>query len=129
MRIKESNLKAIEVLKEQKHFHHGIRSSPIRALLFGRFGFDVWKMPVCEKCEGYAFWHLGGTASCPKCGHITPNPLTVEQFYEEGHHVDRTVNPGAPYIAERRVCNATATVFGGEADLQDQNKKIIIARS
>jgi len=129
--IQQSNLKAWERLKDIKHFKHAMSSNPVRRLLYDRFGFDVWKLPICERCEGYAFWDKGGVGTCPKCGHTTKKPLTVQQFYEEGHHVDRRVQRDAPFIVDREVVTKrdVATVYAGEAGLPDAHRKIIIARS
>jgi hypothetical protein len=136
MNIGESNTRTMMSLKDMKHFQHAMSRNGNwwRERLRSQFGFDVWKLPVCERCEGWALWHKEGdqpVGAC-QCGHITKNPMTVEQFYTEGHHVDRTVNRDKTMILDRKFVNreGVATVYAGEADLpSDQNRKILIARS
>lgn len=101
-----------------------------RDRLHVHFGFDVWKLPVCGKCEGYALWDKGYTAVCVHCGHRTHKPITVQEYYEQGYHIDRTIQKDAPFIIDRQFAQGKdlATVYGGEAGLDNKDKKIIIAR-
>lgn len=127
--LRESNERMIQTLGDEKHFKHGTESPWIRNLINR---FDLWKLPMCFKCERFAIWDKDGTATCPKCGSHYENPITVEQFYEQGLQVDRTVKPGAPQYVERKKVKFghVAEVYAGEAGLDgDPNRKIIIARS
>ncbi len=127
--IKQANRKLYEQLKNDKHFEHAVLANPrVRDFLLNRFGFDIYQMPMCGKCERIGFWHKqdgvrGGY--CPRCGTFTANPLTAGQFYEQGLHVDRTVHPGAPVMVDRKLAdpNRVVTVYGGEADLPDKDKE------
>jgi hypothetical protein len=121
-------------VKHGKHLLNGKHLSGIswRERLAEQFGFDVWKMPVCKTCEGYALWDqpVNGRlkAVCSK-GHITYDPITVQEYYEKGYHVDRTgLGKDAPMIVERQLVKDTNTVYGGEIGLEDQNKIIIVGR-
>ncbi len=125
MNINESNVRATRVLKDDKLFKSKIMRVWRDRLKIG-FGFDVWKLPVCEKCEGWALWDEGGRGTCTKCGHTTKNPITVERYYENDYNVDRTVNRDAPRFADRGFYSKVATVYGGEAGLNNEHKKIIV---
>jgi hypothetical protein len=134
--IRQSNVAATKTLAELKHFKHAMSRNKNwwRKRLQRHFGFDVWKLPVCERCEGWALWHQenGQKVGACMCGHITRNPITVEEFYERGYHIDKTgYGRDAPLIVERQLARPkdVATVYGGEADLQDQHRKIVVARS
>lgn len=137
MRIEESNQRFINMMSGVKHGQHLLGGKHIagiswRERLQGQFGFDVWKMPVCKTCEGYALWDKpvnGKTKAICSKGHITYNPITVQEYYEKGYHIDKTgLGRDAPMIVDREFTNNTATVYGGEAGLIDSNKKIIVAR-
>jgi len=134
--INESNTRTLSMLKDTKHFNHAMGKNKHwwRQRLQQQFGFDVWKLPVCEKCEGWALWHKEngqGVAAC-QCGHITKNPITVEEYYTQGHHADRTgLARDTPLILDRNLVrpNQVSTIYAGEADLPgDSNRKILIAR-
>lgn len=125
MNLLESNARAVNVLKDDKLFSSNVERQ-WRPRLMAQFHFDVWKLPVCERCEGWALWHGRGKCSCPKCGHTTKNPITVEQFYEKGYHIDRTIHKNAQQFAERGFHDKVATVYGGEAGLRDEKKVFYI---
>jgi hypothetical protein len=123
MNTAESNVKAAKTLKDTKYFDHAI--SREREFLYQQYGFDIWSMPVCEKCERVALWHKNHTAICRSCGHETKKPITVEQFLMDGNHrglFDRTQYVG------RKKADKISIVYGGEAGLSDEDKKIIIAQ-
>jgi hypothetical protein len=89
-----------------------------------QFGFDIWRLPVCERCEGYALWNKdseGNAVGTCQCGYTTKNPITVEEYYTKGHHVDRTIHNDAPVFVDRQIAlpKQVATV---------EDQKIIIAR-
>ena len=134
MNISQNNAKFKQVMGDNKHVQHAMKSNKSwwRDRLKMQFGFDIWQLPVCERCEGYALWHKegGNPVGLCRCGHTTKNPITVEQYYEKGHHVDRTMHGDAPVVIDRQLVSPSqvATAYGGEAGLSDQNKKIIIAR-
>ena len=54
-------------------------------------GIDILAQPVCERCEGVGTWGsldkqiLAGekVGYCDACGHVTKNPITVEQYLDE----------------------------------------------
>ena len=127
--IRESNARAVNTLGGELHWRTNFRHRWLRSLANR---FDVWRLPMCGKCEQIARWHHEGTAFCISCGHTTPNPITVQQYYEQGFHVDRTVNPDAPVFIDREKVGteavtggSVATIYGGEADLADPNQKIL----
>lgn len=134
--IQQSNARTFAMLNSTKHFKHTMKANKSwwRSRLRDTFGFDVWKLPVCERCEGWALWHHvdgQGVGAC-RCGHTTRNPITVEDFYTKGYHVDRTgLGRDAPLIVDRQFAEPKqlATVYGGEAGIDDQHRKIVIARS
>ncbi len=108
MRIDESNKKFLQTMNG-KHMQHALSRGKNwwRERLKHQFGFDVWKLPVCGGCEGYALWKKdethGAVGACMACGHITKNPITVEQYYEQGHHIDRTgMGRSEPIILDRQ---------------------------
>ena len=130
MNIHDSNMRFLNVMKDNKHTKSATEKF-WRDRLSMQFGFDVWKLPVCRSCEGFAFWHKdeqGNAVGYCQCGTITKDPITVEQYYEQGHHVDRTLHADAPFIIDRKQAKGFDVAFGGEAGLEEQNKKIIIAR-
>jgi hypothetical protein len=92
------------MMSDNTHAAHamGVNKNFWRDRLKHEFGFDVWQLPVCERCEGYALWGKDAVGIC-KCGTITKNPITVEQYYEQGHHVDRTVHSDTPLIMDRKI--------------------------
>jgi len=120
-----------------KHLNHAlsINKKWWRERLKHYFGFDVWKLPVCERCEGYALWHKdrdGNRVGACQCGHITKNPITVEEYYSKGYHVDRTaLGRDEGLVVDRQIVKPkeVATIYGGEADLPDKDKKILVVRS
>jgi hypothetical protein len=126
MDLLESNAIAVNVLGNDKLFKSNVEKV-WRPRLLAEFHFDVWKLPVCERCEGWGLWDGRDKGVCHKCGHTSYNPLTVEQFYEQGLHVDRTVHKDAPRFAERGFHKKVATAYGGEAGLADKDKKFLIA--
>ena len=134
MNINQSNAKFKQTMSDNKHVQHAMKANKNfwRERLKLQFGFDVWQLPVCERCEGYALWHKedGNAVGLCRCGHTTKNPITVEQYYEQGHHTDRTVHGDVPVVLDRQIVSPdqVTTVYGGETGLKDQNKKIIIAR-
>lgn len=137
MLIQNSNARTIAELKDVSHFKHVMEKNKgfWRHRLRQQFGFDVWKLPVCEKCEGWALWHKDGekgVGAC-RCGHITKNPITVEEYYTQGYHIDRTgMGRDQPVILDRKFVapKQVSTVYAGEADLRgDPNREILIARS
>lgn len=133
--LAESNARFIRTMKG-KHLQHALNGNKRwwRKRLKDYFGFDVWKLPVCERCEGYALWHKEGdnpVGAC-LCGHITKNPITVEQYYEQGHHIDKTgLGRNMPVLVDRELIEPKkiATVYGGDAGLIGKDtKKILVAR-
>lgn len=124
MDIQQSNQRAAQVLKDDKLFRSRFMQF-WQMRLQQEFGFDVWKLPVCERCEGWALWDQG-KATCPTCHHTTANPITVEKYYECQYNIDRSIHTGAPKFAMRDFHKETATVYGGEAGLADESKKIIV---
>lgn len=139
MRIVESNQQTFRQLQGMKHFNHAVKGNKfwrrrLRSDLQEYFGFDVWRLPVCKGCEGWALWHKdtegNPVGACMHCGHITKDPITVQEYYEQDHHIDRTIQKDAPYVVDRQVVapKQVHTVYGGEAGLPDENKKLIIAR-
>ena len=48
---------------------------------------ELLEQPVCEKCEGFTFFHHGG-AQCVACGHWTPESQThaVKIHLAGGHY-------------------------------------------
>lgn len=48
---------------------------------------EILRQPVCEKCEGFTFFHKGG-AQCSSCGHWSPEGKThsVKQHIREGYY-------------------------------------------
>jgi len=53
-------------------------------------GVDILKQPVCGRCEGVGTWGDfsrtvtdGKVGYCDACGHVTKNPITVEQYLAE----------------------------------------------
>jgi hypothetical protein len=123
MNTAESNVLAAKTLEDTKYFDHAI--SREREFLYQQYGFDIWGMPVCERCERVALWHKGHTAMCRSCGHQTQKPITVEEFLMAGHH--RGIFDRTQYV-DRKKADNIAIVYGGEAGLQDEDKKIIIAQ-
>lgn len=135
MNIDQGNARFKQVMQGNKHTQHAMKANKNwwRERLKLQFGFDVWQLPVCERCEGYALWHKdaeGNAVGACRCGHTTKNPITVQKYYEQGHHVDRSVHSDAPVFIDRQIVlpSQAATVYGGEAELSDTNKKIIVAR-
>lgn len=133
-RLAESNARFMRMM-EGKHLQHALGANKHwwRKRLKDYFGFDVWKLPVCERCEGYALWHKEGDnpVGVCRCGHITKNPLTVEQYYEQGHHIDRTgLGRDMPVVVDRELVKPKqiATIYGGDAGFSDEGKKILVAR-
>jgi hypothetical protein len=123
--IKESNLRIASMLREGKHFSHAM-SEEFRLFLLVQGGFDLWDMPICPHCEGLGYWDKEGSAYCPKHGRIAPPVMTFGPYYEAGYAVDRTVHPDAPVMVDREMVSPdkVATVYGGEADLDDKDKVV-----
>lgn len=46
---------------------------------------DPFELPVCGHCERWASWHDSppGSAYCWYCGTVTPDPITVEKWFEQ----------------------------------------------
>lgn len=131
MRIGESNARFGQMMKNNIHYQHAVKQ--IRDTLTIQFGFDVWKLPVCEKCEGYALWHQqeGRKVGACKCGHITKNPITVQEYYEKGYAIDKTgFGRDTPVVVDRNFVQPkdVGTIYRGDAGLDNPDKKIIIAR-
>lgn len=135
--IAQSNTRFLNMMQSNSHAQHALKGKHLfgnwKERLKHQFGFDVWKLPVCMGCEGWALWDKddqgNGIAQCPSCGKTTKNPITVQEYYEQGFHVDRTaLGKDKPHIIDREYTKGTSTVFGGEVGLADANKKIIIAR-
>lgn len=132
--IAQSNARFLNMMQNNSHAQHALKGKHVaginwRERLRLQFGFDVWKLPVCMGCEGWAMWDKDKTAQCPACGKTTKNPITVQEYYEQGFDIDRTaLGRDKPYIIDRQFTKGISTVFGGEAGLADTNKKIIIAR-
>ena len=108
MHLQDSNQRFLQAM-DGKHLQHVLKQGKYwwRERLKHHFGYDVWKLPVCNNCEGYALWHKdekgNAVGTCTGCGHITKNPITVEQYYEQGHHIDRTgYGRGEPVVLERQ---------------------------
>jgi len=135
MRTAESNKHFANMFRETTHFKHVVRPKGFwRNRLKRYFGYDVWKQPVCEGCEGWALWHEdaeGNTVGvCLDCGHTTRDPITVEEYYENDYHVDRILRPSAPYVVGRRIVRdprRLATLYGGDVGLSDTNKRLMAA--
>jgi len=132
VRIAESNIRFGRMMQDMTHYKHAIQN--IRNTLTIEKGYDVWKLPVCEKCEGYALWHNDGgqkVGSCFKCGHTTRNPITVQEYYERGYAVDQTgLGRDQPLIVDREIINPkdVATIYRGDVRMDNPDRKIIIAR-
>lgn len=108
MRLQDSNKRFLQVM-DGKHLQHAMKQGKNwwQDRLKHHFGFDVWKLPVCENCEGYALWNKdevhGQVGVCMGCGHITKKPITVEEYYEKGYHIDRTgKGRSEPIILDRQ---------------------------
>lgn len=133
MRIAESNTRFGNMMHNTAHYKHAIQK--IRNTLTIQNGFDVWKLPVCERCEGYALWHNQdgkGVGACMCCGHITKNPITVQEYYEKGYAIDKTgLGRDQPLIIDREFVapKDVATIYRGDIGADNQNKEIIIART
>ncbi len=124
MNIKTSNELARKTLGISKYYEHALGYNPVKEFLNGSYGYDIWDMPVCERCERVAYWDKNDTATC-LCGHCTKKPITVEQFLTDGFHkglFDQTK------FVDRKRTDKIGTVYGGEAGLEDENRKIIVAR-
>lgn len=126
MDINQSNARFKRTMKSNKHTQHamGINKQWWRDRLTAQFGFDIWQLPVCERCEGYALWHKdseGNPVGYCRCGHITKKPITVEKYYESGHHIDRSIHHEAPVVVDRQI------VLPNQVETVGDNK-IIIAR-
>jgi hypothetical protein len=125
LNIKTSNELAKQTIGESKYYEHALAYNPMKEFLNESYGYDIWGMPVCEKCERVAWWDQEHTATCGNCGHHTQKPITVEEFLTGGFHqglFDKT-----KYV-DRKRADKIATVYGGEAGLPDENKKIYIAQ-
>jgi hypothetical protein len=124
MNLKTSNQIAKQTIGVSKFYEHALGYNPAKVFLNETYGYDIWDMPVCERCERIAWWDKDDSATCG-CGHHTKNPITVAEFLEGGYHqglFDKTK------FVNRKIATKTSTVYGGEAGLKDENKKIIIAR-
>jgi hypothetical protein len=85
---------------------------------------DPFELPVCGHCERWASWHDNppGSAYCWNCGTVTPNPVTVEEWFEKElriHNIyDALRKQGIDYLGGKE-----AVAIGEETP----HKKIIIA--
>lgn len=123
MNIKTSNELARQTIGASKYYEHALGYNPMKEFLNQSYGYDIWDMPVCERCEKVAWWDKDNTATCG-CGHHTKNPITVEEFLTGGFHrgtFDKTM------FIDRKQADKIATVYGGEAGMENENK-IYLAR-
>ncbi len=86
---------------------------------------DPFELPVCAHCERWASWHDNGSAYCWKCGQITINPITVEEWFEKELKIqniyDALRRQGIDYLGP------TEAVIIGQDHPDPAPKKIIIA--
>ena len=113
------------MLREGKHFKHAM-AEEFRLFLLMQGGFDIYDMPICPVCEKPCYWDKEGSAYCPTHGRIAPPVMTFGKFYELGYETDRVVHPDAPVMVDRELVSPdqVATVYGGEADLDDKDREI-----
>jgi hypothetical protein len=89
---------------------------------------DPFELPVCEHCERWASWHdtPPGSAYCWKCGTVTVNPITVEEWFEKELKIQNI------YDALRRqgidYTGGVEPVIIGEMRREPENKIIIVSR-
>lgn len=90
---------------------------------------DPFELPVCGHCERWCSWHdkPPGSAYCWSCGTVTPNPITVEQWFENELRIkniyDRLKKQfGIDYLGE------VEPISIGPADEEDMHPEIIIAK-
>ena len=104
MNMNQSNERFKLMMQGNKHTQHSMQANKAfwRDRLKHEFGFDVWQLPVCRSCEGYALWGKDAVGIC-KCGTITKDPITVEQYYENGYHIDRSIHANTPVIQDRKI--------------------------
>ena len=126
MNVNQSNARFRQTMQTNKHTQHAMSANKKwwRDRLTAQFGFDIWQLPVCERCEGYALWHKdseGNAVGSCKCGHTTKSPITVEKYYEQGLHVDKTIHHDAPVVVDRQIVSPNQVETVGD-------QKIIIAR-
>ena len=123
MNVRQSNEQAKSIISD-KFYEHALRYNPAKEFLNNAYGYDIWDMPVCERCESVAWWDKEETATCGRCGHHTQKPITVEQFLTSGYH--RGIFDQTRFLDRKRV-DKIAAVYGGEAGMPDENK-IYLAR-
>jgi hypothetical protein len=123
--IKEANERLARALGGEKHFKHAV-TERFRQFLLREGGFDLYNMPVCPHCERLAWWDKGGGGYCPRCGRFEPPVVTFGEFYESDYHTDRITHPRAPVVVDREAAEPerVATVYGGEANLEDKDRVI-----
>jgi hypothetical protein len=86
---------------------------------------DPLELPVCSHCERWCSWHdtPPGSAYCWKCGKVTVNPITVEEWFEKELKIkniyDALRKQGIDYIG-----GTEAVIIGEE---RPEPKQIIIA--
>lgn len=85
-------MKAIEGVSPALAKHMIDRNDLLKAFAYKvGGGIDILQQPVCGRCEGVGTWGSFDTqvttgervGYCDACGHVTKNPITVEQYLDE----------------------------------------------
>lgn len=81
--------------KEEMYWMHFLSRDPligdyIKSQMTKNHTFrrEVLKQPVCPKCEGFTFFHKGGSqCASEKCGHWSPDQShTLKKHIREGYY-------------------------------------------
>lgn len=78
------NIKELEMVESisRKFAKHSVQKNEfLREFALDNYGsVHILEMPVCEKCERPALWHIGGTGYCHACGTTTKNPIQMGEY-------------------------------------------------
>jgi hypothetical protein len=109
--------------------HLLMQKAELMAFIKNRYAMsgDPFELPVCGHCERWASWHdkPPGSAYCWYCGTVTPDPVTVEEWFEKElkiHNIyDALKKQGIDYLGGK-----PEPVTIGQDEEEPEPKKIII---
>lgn len=87
---REHNQMMEKLFVDVPHFNRLLTLPEISDMAHLEKRYPYAKLPVCEHCEGMAYWDKGGKAVCPTCGKTTYSPITLSEYYVKGYDLDGT---------------------------------------
>lgn len=88
---------------------------------------DPFELPVCSHCERWASWHdqPPGSAYCWYCGTVTPDPITVEEWFERELRIHNIYEELRKYGIDYLGPSEPVIIGAGESS-EDEDKKVQI---